>query len=302
MGKRLIVIAGPTGVGKSELSIALAQCLSAPIVSCDSRQIYKEMRIGTAVPTTDQLNRVKHYFIQTQEITCHYSAGDYERDAIKLLDELFLTHDDVLMVGGSGLYINAVCNGIDDIPAGSDIIRTELRERIARGELPQMAEELRQKDPVYYEQVDKENPQRVSRALEVILTTGEPFSSFRKGEGKKRAFDIIKIGINRPREELYERINRRVDEMMEEGLLEEATALYPQRHHNALQTVGYREFFDYIDGKTTLSEAVELLKRNTRHYAKRQMTWFGKDKTINWLTPKELEAKIKNSNFIFLFT
>lgn len=292
MKKRLIVIVGPTGVGKSELSIAFAQRFSAPIVSSDSRQIYKQMRIGTAVPTSDQLSRVKHYFIQTQEITDHYSVGDYERDVMKLLNELFLLNDNVVLVGGSGLYINAVCNGIDNIPAGDKAIRASLKERVSNGELPLMTEELKRYDPEYYEQVDRDNPQRVSRALEVILTTGKPFSSFRTGENKKRDFEIIKIGITRPREELYERINRRVDEMMAEGLLEEATALYPLREHNALQTVGYREFFDYIDGKSTLAEAVELLKRNTRRYAKRQMTWFGKDSEIEWLTPKEFNEKI----------
>lgn len=292
MKKRLIVIVGPTGVGKSELSIAFAQRFSAPIVSSDSRQIYKQMRIGTAVPTSDQLSRVKHYFIQTQEITDHYSVGDYERDVMKLLNELFLLNDNVVLVGGSGLYINAVCNGIDNIPAGDKAIRASLKERVSNGELPLMTEELKHYDPEYYEQVDRDNPQRVSRALEVILTTGKPFSSFRTGENKKRDFEIIKIGITRPREELYERINRRVDEMMAEGLLEEATALYPLREHNALQTVGYREFFDYIDGKSTLAEAVELLKRNTRRYAKRQMTWFGKDSEIEWLTPKEFNEKI----------
>lgn len=269
-------------MGKSDLSIALALRLSAPIISCDSRQIYRQMRIGTAVPSDEQLKTVPHYFIQTHDVTETYSAGDYERDAMKLLEELFLTHDYVVMVGGSGLYINAVCNGIDEIPSGSEAAREHLNNRIKKGEFPQMLEELKVSDPVYYQQVDKSNTQRVVRALEVIHESGRTFSSFRTGEGKKRPFDIIKIGLTRPREELYERINKRVDQMIEEGLLEEATALYPLRNYNALQTVGYREFFDYMDGKTTLEEAIELLKRNTRHYAKRQMTWFRKDENTKW--------------------
>lgn len=293
--KRLISIAGPTGVGKSDLSIALALRLSAPIISSDSRQIYRQMRIGTAVPSQEQLKAVKHYFIQTHDVTSNYSAGDYERDAIALLDELFKVHDYVVMAGGSGLYIDAVCDGIDEIPAGDEGLRTLLNERIVAGELPLMLEELKEKDPVYYDQVDKNNPQRITRALEVMAACGKPFSSLRTGEGKKRNFEITKIALQRPREELYERINRRVDIMMEEGLLEEATSLYPLRHHNALQTVGYKEFFDYMDNKTTLDEAIELLKRNTRRYAKRQMTWFRRDKSTKWFTPCELEASIENN-------
>lgn len=282
-------------MGKSDLSIALALRLSAPIISSDSRQIYRQMRIGTAVPSQEQLKAVKHYFIQTHDVTSNYSAGDYERDAIALLDELFKVHDYVVMAGGSGLYIDAVCDGIDEIPAGDEGLRTLLNERIVAGELPLMLEELKEKDPVYYDQVDKNNPQRITRALEVMAACGKPFSSLRTGEGKKRNFEITKIALQRPREELYERINRRVDIMMEEGLLEEATSLYPLRHHNALQTVGYKEFFDYMDNKTTLDEAIELLKRNTRRYAKRQMTWFRRDKSTKWFTPCELEASIENN-------
>lgn len=289
--KRLIVILGPTGVGKSDLSIALALRFSAPIVSSDSRQIYKQMSIGTAVPNKEQLDAVKHYFIQTHDVTCNYSAGDYERDAILLIEKLFKTHDYVLLVGGSGLYINTICNGIDDIPSCSNATREMLNNRLKAGEFPQMLEELRTSDPIYYEQVDKGNRQRVTRALEVIMESGKPFSSFHSGEGKKRDFEIVKIGLNRPRPELYDRINRRVDQMMEEGLLEEATALYPLRNYNALQTVGYREFFDYMDGKTTLEEATELLKRNTRHYAKRQLTWFRRDEEIHWYNPSEVNGE-----------
>lgn len=298
--KVLISIAGPTGVGKSDLSIALALRLSAPIISSDSRQIYRQMRIGTAVPTEEQLSTVKHYFIQNHDITELYSAGDYERDVLELIEELFKTHDYVLMVGGSGLYINALCNGIDEIPSGSEATRERLRARVAAGEFPQMLEELQLSDPVYYNQVDKNNPQRVIRALEVIIESGLPFSSFRHGEGKKRDFDIIKIALNRPREELYERINRRVDMMMDEGLLQEATSLYPLRHLNALQTVGYREFFDYMDGKTTLEEAIELIKRNSRRYAKRQITWFGRDTETKWFTPSELNILLEEKEVIEL--
>lgn len=282
LSKTLITILGPTGVGKSDLSIALALRLSAPIISSDSRQIYRQMRIGTAVPSEEQLKTAPHYFIQTHDVTENYSAGDYERDVMKLLEQLFQTHDYVLLVGGSGLYINAVCNGIDEIPSGSEATREHLNNRIKEGEFTQMLEERKISDPAYYQQVDKSNTQRVVRALEVIHESGRTFSSFRTGEGKKRPFDIIKIGLTRPREELYERINQRVDNMMKEGLLEEATTLYPLRNYNAMQTVGYREFFDYMDGKTSLEEAVELLKRNTRHYAKRQSTWFRKDPDIKW--------------------
>lgn len=302
--KSLIVIIGATGVGKSDLSIELAKYLFAPIISSDSRQIYKQMRIGTAVPSQEQLDSVKHYFIQTHDATELYNAGDYERDVMQLLKELFVHHDNVLLVGGSGLYIDAVCNGIDDMPQADSSLREMLNDRVSNGELPLLLEELREKDPSYYEKVDRGNAQRIIRALEVIITTGETFTSHRIGKKKNRDFNIIKIGIEREREELYKRINQRVDIMMKEGLLEEATSLYPLRAHNAMQTVGYREFFDYIDNKTTLEEAIELLKRNTRRYAKRQTTWFKRADDVEWFSPDEIEGvnhfvsdKLKN-NFI----
>lgn len=288
--KSLIVIVGATGVGKSDLSIELANFFSAPIVSSDSRQIYKQMSIGTAVPSQEQLDTVKHYLIQTHDATQPYNAGDYEREVIELLDKLFISHDNVLLVGGSGLYINAVCEGIDDMPEVDASLRLKLNERVNNGELPLMLDELKEKDPIYYEKVDRDNAQRVIRALEIIITTGETFSSYRTGEKKERNFNIIKIGVELEREELYKRINTRVDIMMKQGLLEEATSLYPLRGHSALQTVGYREFFDYIDNKTTLEEAVELLKRNTRRYAKRQTTWFKRTSTVSWFSPNDLEG------------
>ena len=290
--KCLVVLVGATGVGKSDLSIELAKRFSAPIISSDSRQIYKQMRIGTAVPSEEQLSAVTHYFIQTHDATELYTAGSYGRDVLTLIDKLFLTNDTVMLVGGSGLYIDAVCDGMDDIPSSNLELRDLLNARVAAGELPIMLEELKQKDEIYYNEVDKSNAKRVIRALEVIIETGLPFSSFRSGDKKKRDFNIIKIGVNRPREELYQRINQRVDIMMEEGLLEEATSLYPLREHNALQTVGYREFFDYIDGKTTLDEAVELLKRNTRRYAKRQTTWFKRGGDISWFAPDGIERVV----------
>lgn len=287
------MIIGATGVGKSDLSIDLAKWLSAPIISSDSRQIYKQMRIGTAVPSQEQLDAVTHYFIQTHDATQLYTAGDYARDVIALLEQLFIEHDNVMLVGGSGLYIDAVCNGIDDIPAVDGSIREHLNARVENGELPLMLEELKEKDCAYYDVVDRENAKRVIRALEVITATGRPFSSFRTGDGKKRNFNIVKIGVMRPREELYERINHRVDLMMKEGLLAEAQSLYPLRDCNALQTVGYREFFDYMDGKTTLDEAIELLKRNSRRYAKRQATWFRKDRDTAWFSPDDQESIMK---------
>ncbi len=288
--KYLVIITGPTGVGKSDLCIALAQCFSAPIVSCDSRQLYKEMRIGTAVPTKEQLNAIKHYFIQDHTIESLYSVGDYERDVIELLDTLFAESDIVLMVGGTGLYIDAVCNGIDDMPSPPEHIREGLRSRVANGELPQMVEELKVKDYQYYSTVDKSNPQRIIRALEVIETTGEPYSSFRTGESKERGFKTIKIAITREREELYNRINGRVDEMVKEGLLNEAAELFPFRHYNALQTVGYQELFSYMSGEITLKEAIELIKRNSRRYAKRQMTWLRRDSKVHWLDVESFRA------------
>lgn len=290
MGKKyLIVVGGPTGVGKSDLSIALARRFSAPIVSCDSRQLYREMTIGTAVPTPEQLGAVKHYFIHSHSIETSYSSGDYEREVLPLLKSLFAEGDVVLMVGGTGLYIDAVCNGIDVIPDAGVQVREAFKRRVAEGEFHLMQQELKEKDPKYYEEVDIANVQRVTRALEVIEVTGKPYSSFRTGERVERDFEVIRLVLYREREELYARINARVEQMMTEGLLDEALSLYDKRRLNALQTVGYREFFDYKSGIITLEEAVELLKRNSRRYAKRQLTWFRRDKSALWLLPSQFE-------------
>ena len=282
--RRLTIILGPTAVGKSEYAVTQALRAGSPVISCDSRQIYKEMSIGTAVPSPEQLAAVPHYFIGTLSVTQNYTAGMYEIDALALLERLFAEgHEELVMTGGSMFYIDAVCHGIDDIPAASP----ELRERLTReaeADLPALVEQLRARDPETCEEIDTSNPQRVIRALEVCLTTGKPFSSFKKREPKRRDFEIVKIGLERPREQLYARIDARVDAMMEAGLLEEVKRLLPLRNYPALRTVGYEELFDYLDGKTSLEEAVRLIKRNTRHYAKRQLTWWRRDGDIEWLT------------------
>ena len=282
--RRLTIILGPTAVGKSEYAVTQALRAGSPVISCDSRQIYKEMSIGTAVPSPEQLAAVPHYFIGTLSVTQNYTAGMYEIDALALLERLFAEgHEELVMTGGSMFYIDAVCHGIDDIPAASP----ELRERLTReaeADLPALVEQLRARDPETCEEIDTSNPQRVIRALEVCLTTGKPFSSFKKREPKRRDFEIVKIGLERPREQLYARIDARVDAMMEAGLLEEVKRLLPLRNYPALRTVGYEELFDYLDGKTSLEEAVRLIKRNTRHYAKRQLTWWRRDGDIKWLT------------------
>ncbi len=290
--KTLVVIAGPTGSGKTDLGIAVAEYFSSPVISADSRQIFRGMAIGTAQPDTDQLARVKHYFVASHDITEPYTSGKYETDALELLSRLFEKHDIVIAVGGSGLYIDALCGGLDAIPKGDPEIRKRLTERLAAEGLEPLTDELRKLDPEYYEKVDRNNPNRVIRALEVCIQTGQPYSSFRTGVTKKRNFDIIKIGTLLDRGELYERINKRVDNMMDAGLEEEARRLYPHRELNALQTVGYRELFEYFDGKISREVAVELIKRNSRRYAKRQMTWFGRDETIRWMNPRDTNGVI----------
>ena len=292
MNKKLIVIVGPTAVGKTDLSIDIAKYFGAPTVSSDSRQIYKEMTIGTAVPEPEQLNAVPHYFIQTRSVTEDYTAGKYETDCIKLLDELFTTHDYILLTGGSGLYIDAICKGIDEVPKATENVREELQAEYDQFGMKHIADRLLLLDEEYYNQVDLKNPHRVMRALEVCITTGKKYSELRVGQGKKRDFDIIKIGLTIDREILYQRINKRVDLMIEQGLVEEARDLYPNRHLNALQTVGYKEFFEHFDNTITLEEAIELLKRNTRRYAKRQMTWFRRDVDTQWFSPQEFNEII----------
>lgn len=296
MNKTLIVIVGPTAVGKSDLSIDIAKHFDAPIVSSDSRQIYKEMNIGTAVPTKEQLEQIKHYFIQTRSITEDYTAGMFENDALEKINELFKTHNYILLTGGSGLYIDALCDGIDNIPIADKSIREGLIEKYNEFGIDYLTEKLLELDETYYNTVDLSNRIRVMRALEVCLTTGKTYSELRIGEGKKRDFKIIKIGLTIDRDILYQRINQRVDMMVEQGLIEEAQSLYPFRKHNALQTVGYKEFFDYFDDKITKEEAIEILKRNTRRYAKRQMTWFRRYKEIQWFSPKQFEKIISLIN------
>ncbi len=282
MSRRLVVILGPTAVGKTDFSVTKALEFGSPVISCDSRQIYKEMTIGTAVPDEQQLAKVKHFFIQTIPITQTYTAGDYEREALALIEDLFEQgHDTLVMTGGSMFYIDAVCGGLDDLPDGDPDLRKSLWERVDSEGLESLVEELAARDPITYSRIDKLNSQRVVRALEVCLVSGRPLSSFKSG-GKKRDFEIEKIGLIRPREELYSRIDRRVLKMIEDGLEDEVRSLLPFRDLQALQTVGYKEMFDYIDGIFPLEEAIRLIQRNTRHYAKKQMTWWRRDQAIKW--------------------
>ena len=282
--KRLIVIVGPTGSGKTNLSIAVAEHFAAPIISTDSRQFYRGMAIGTAQPSREQMARVEHHLVDCLDVSEEFNCGAYERVALERLSELFEKHDTVVAVGGSGLYIKALCEGMDDLPDAEPALREELLARLETEGLESLVAQLRELDETYYNEVDRCNPQRVLRALEVCLTTGQPYSALRKGGVKKRDFEIVKVGIDYPREELYDRINRRVDMMMAEGLEAEARAMLPHRHLNALQTVGFSEMFDFFDGTISRDEAVELIKRNSRRYAKRQMTWFRRDKDIEWFT------------------
>ena len=281
--KHLIVIVGPTGSGKSDLAIEIAERYAAPIISTDSRQFYRGIPIGTAQPDHEQLQRVEHHFIASHDLTQEFNCGAYETEALKRLEELYRKHDVVVAVGGSGLYIKALCEGMDTLPEADSSLREALAKRLHDEDLESLCDELRKRDPAYYEEVDRNNPARVLRALEVCITTGLPYSSMRTGEKHQRPFNIIKLGIDMERERLYERINRRVDVMMQMGLEQEARAVYHLRAHNSLQTVGYREMFDYFDGKISRDEAIELIKRNSRRYAKRQMTWFRRDEEIKWV-------------------
>lgn len=273
-GKTLKVIVGPTASGKTDYSIELANQYNSPIISFDSRQIYKELKIGTAPPSEEQLAQIKHYFIFSHSIFDFYTAGKYELEALELINNLFLTHDTLIVVGGSGLYVDALCYGIDDFPDSDMILRDNLMQRLAAEGIESLCNELRLLDPESYETIDKKNPQRIVRALEVCLQTGKKFSSFKSSSSKQRNFMIERTIIERPREELYYRINLRVDKMIESGLIDEAKALHKFKDLPSLKTVGYKELFDYFDGKTSLEEAIDLIKRNTRRYAKRQITWF----------------------------
>ena len=287
MKKNLIVLLGPTAVGKTELSLQLAERLGCPIISADSRQLYRDMTIGTAAPLPEQLARVPHYFIGTLALTDYYSAACYEEEAMTLMQELFAHHDTLLLTGGSMMYIDAVCNGIDEIPTISEEVRRAVVTRYEEEGLDVLLEELQRLDPDFYEEVDRRNPKRVIHAVEICRMTGRPYSSLRTNARKERPFDIVKIGLTRPREELYERINSRVDAMMHDGLEAEARRLYPYRHLNALNTVGYKEMFAYFDGTYDLPTAVEKIKRNTRVYSRKQMTWFRRDDSIVWFTPDD---------------
>lgn len=281
--KTLIALIGPTGVGKTELSLSLAKQIGSPILSADSRQIYNTIRIGTAAPSAEELSTVKHYFIGTLNLEEYYSAAQYETDVMNLLTELFRTHDKILLTGGSMMYIDAITKGIDDIPTVDEHTRALIKQRFETEGLERLTEELRLLDPEYYKIVDLKNHKRVVHALEICYMTGKTYTSFRKNIHKERPFRIVKVGLQRERESLFARINARVDTMMAEGLLEEAKSVYPIRHLNSLNTVGYKELFKYFEGEWNLETAVERIKKNTRVYAKKQMTWFKRDHEIVWL-------------------
>ena len=287
----LLLIVGPTGVGKTELSLRVAERYGCPIVNCDSRQIYRGIPIGTAAPTAEEQARVKHYFIATRELEDDYNAGQYERDALALLETLFQTHDVVVMVGGSMLYADAVCNGLDDLPSVPSALRAQVRAHYEQEGLKWLQTEVQRLDPEYWQIVDQQNPARLAHCVELCLTTGKPYSELRTNTIKRRPFRIVKVALDRHRAELYARIDERVKQMMADGLLEEAKSVYPKRTLNSLQTVGYKELFAYMDGEYDLDRAVELIQQNTRHYAKRQLTWFRRDTEIHWLNAKEAYEK-----------
>ena len=291
--KKLIVILGPTGVGKTDLSIEIANQLQCPIISADSRQIYKDMTIGTDAPTDEQLQKVKHYFVNTLSIEDYFSASQFEDEAIELIDELHKTHKDVIMTGGSMMYIDAVCKGIDYLPTIDATLRKQLMELYDKEGLDPIRMQLKMRDPIFYDQVDLKNPKRVIHALEVCIMTGKPYSSFRTESIKERPFEIIRIGLNRPRKLLYNRINARVDQMIDKGLVEEARRFYPYKHLNSLNTVGYKELFKYFDGEWTLEFAIDKIKQHSRNYARKQLSWFNRSDDIHWidLSDETLNAK-----------
>lgn len=288
--KHLIVLIGPTGVGKTELSLSIAERYHSPILSCDSRQLYADLKIGTAAPTPEQLARVRHYFIGTLQLTDYYSAAQYEADAMQLMAKLFQQHDVLLMTGGSMMYVDAVCKGIDDIPTVDAETRAQVMEHYAEVGLEGLCGELKLLDPEYYAIVDLKNPKRVIHALEICYMTGRTYTSYRTQGVKQRPFRMIKIGLRREREELYDRINRRVDQMIADGLVEEARRVYPYRQLNSLNTVGYKELFNVFDGTWDLPFAIEKIKQNSRIYSRKQMTWFKRDPEICWFHPDEKDA------------
>jgi len=287
--KTLLVVLGPTGVGKTEISLQMAEYFGCPIISSDSRQLYRELKTGTAAPTEEQLTRVKHYFIGTHSIHDEYNAGQYELDVMELLSELFQSHNVVMLVGGSMMYIDAVCNGIDDIPTVDAQTRERWQKIYAEKGLTFIQDELKKLDPKHYSEVDPHNYKRILHALEICEITGKPFSDIRTGRKKQRPFNIVKLGLNRPRPELYERINARVLQMMDEGLLQEATQYYPYKHLNTLNTVGYKELYEYMDGNWSLDFAINMIQQDSRRYAKKQMSWFNRDQEIAWFHPDDSE-------------
>lgn len=290
--KKLLVLLGPTGVGKTELSVSLAEYWNCPIISADSRQLYKGLSIGTAAPTENQLSRVPHYMVGTLSVEDYYSASEFETEALKIISELHETLDVLIVTGGSMMYIDALCKGIDEVPTIDDALRKELYDRFEKEGLEPIRSQLKILDPVFYDQVDLKNYKRVIHALEVCLMSGKPYSSFRTNTVKQRPFEIIKIGLMRDREELYQRINIRVDEMMKDGLLAEAEKFYPLRMNNSLNTVGYKELFKYLDGEWTLDFAVEKIKQNSRIYSRKQMTWFKRDTDITWINLSDTSQDI----------
>jgi tRNA dimethylallyltransferase len=292
LDKTLIVITGPTAVGKTQLCLDIARHFNIPVINADSRQIYKELSIGTAKPTEKEIQDIKHYFVGTLSLQDYYSASIFEQQVLELLDNLFLENDYALMSGGSMMYIDAVCDGIDDIPTIDDATRETMKRRLKDEGLERLVEELHRLDPEYYAIVDRQNPKRVVHALEICTMTGKTYTSFRKKVKKERPFKIVKIGLNRDREELYGRINARVDQMMKEGLLNEARNVYQLKDLNALNTVGYKELFKYIEGIWSLDEAVERIKGDTRRYARKQLTWYKKDPMIRWFHPNQREEII----------
>lgn len=286
--KKVIVLLGPTGVGKTALSLDLAEYYNSPIISADSRQFFKGLEIGTAAPSATQKERVPHYLVGMLEVEDYYSASEFEQNALEIVEDLHKKYDTVIVSGGSMLYIDAFCNGIDDVPTIDEELRKEVYTLYEQHGLEPIQAQLKMLDPAFYEQVDLKNYKRVIHALEVCLMTGKPYSSFRTNTKKFRPFDIIKVGLMREREELYNRINLRVDEMMEQGLLEEAKRFYPKRHLNSLNTVGYKELFKYLNGEWALDFAIEKIKQNTRIYSRKQMTWFKRDEEINWINLSEV--------------
>lgn len=292
--RSLIIVLGPTAIGKTSVAIEIAKHYKTEIISCDSRQFYKELVIGAAPPSKEQLKVTKHHFIHNLSVCDDYNAGKFEIDAIKKIEKLFQKNKKLIMVGGSGLYIDAISYGIDKTPNISNQIRKKIINLYDLNGIEFLQEEIKNKDPIYFKRVDIQNPQRLMRALEIIYKTNKPYSSFMKNKKKERDFNIIKIGLKINREKLYSRINNRVDNMIKQGLIEEVKSLINYKNKNALQTVGYKEIFEYINGKLTLNEAIDKIKRNTRRFAKRQITWFNKDKSINYFNPEDLE-KIINS-------